>query len=105
VFPSLVEGFGLTALEAMACGLPVILSSNTFAEDVITDGVEGFIVPIRDSAAIAERLRLLAADPELRARMGAAARRTAEQHSWTRYGRQIVGIFRDLLPQPGSPQG
>ena len=58
VLPSLVEGFGLTGLEAMASGLPVVLSEHTFGSDVITDGVDGYVVPIRDPESIAERLRL-----------------------------------------------
>ncbi|MHC5731280.1 MAG: glycosyltransferase family 4 protein, partial [Nostoc sp.] len=47
VFPSLVEGFGLVLLEAMACGIPVITTTHTAGPDIITDGTEGFIVPIR----------------------------------------------------------
>jgi glycosyltransferase involved in cell wall biosynthesis len=94
VLPSLAEGFGLTGLEAMACGLPVILSDHTFGPDIIADGEEGFIVPVRDSAAIAERLTLLAGDPDLRQRMGTAARARAEQFPWSRYREQIVDIMR-----------
>lgn len=97
VLPSLVEGFPLTAAEAMACGLPVIVSTNTFADDVITDGVDGFIVPIRDADAIAERLRVLAAAPELRARIGAAARRTAERFDWGAYRDRVVELTRTML--------
>ncbi|MFM6504773.1 MAG: glycosyltransferase family 4 protein, partial [Dolichospermum sp.] len=47
VFPSLVEGFALVLLEAMACGIPIITTPNTAGPDIITDGVEGFIIPIR----------------------------------------------------------
>jgi len=90
VLPSLVEGFPLTALEAMACGLPVIVSEHTFAWDVVEDGVNGYVVPIRDARAIAERLRELHADPGKRAEMGRAARRTAEEFSWERYGERIA---------------
>lgn len=97
VLPSLAEGFPLTAMEAMACGLPVIVSTNSFADEVIDDGVNGFIVPIRDADAIAERLRVLAADPDLRARMGAEARRTAERFDWSRYRERIVGLMRGIL--------
>ena len=94
VLPSIVEGFGLTALEAMACGLPVIVSENTFGSDVITDGIDGYVVPIRDPGAIAERLRHLWANPSLRTSMGLAARRRAEAFSWDAYGRLAVEVIR-----------
>jgi starch synthase len=102
VLPSLVEGFPLTAAEAMACGVPVIVSTNTFADEVIDDGVNGFIVPIRDANAITERLRTLAADPDLRARMGAAARRTAERFDWSSYRERIVDLMSGILGRRGE---
>lgn len=97
VLPSLIEGFPQTALQAMASGLPVVVSEHTFGEDVITDGVDGYVVPIRDADAIAERLRHLHANPELRASMGAAARRRAEEFSWERYGERVVAAVRAEL--------
>jgi glycosyltransferase involved in cell wall biosynthesis len=92
VLPSIIEGFPLTALEAMASGLPVIVSENTFGSDVITDGIDGYVVPIRDSEAIADRLRYLHDHPSERSRIGAAARRRAEHFSWKRYGQQVVDL-------------
>jgi len=97
VLPSLAEGFPLTQMEAMAMGLPVIVSENTSAYDVVTDGENGYVVPIRDADAIAERLRLLHAAPDLRARMGAAARLRAEQFGWGRYHDRVVDIVGGLL--------
>jgi starch synthase len=93
VLPSLVEGFPLTALEAMACGLPVIVSENTFGRDVVTDEADGYVVPIRDSGAITERLLGLAADPDRRRRMGQAAARRAQDFSWANYGRRIADVI------------
>lgn len=90
VMPSLVEGFLLTGLEAMASGLPVIVSTNTFASDIITDGVDGFIVPIRDADAIAERLRFLYDHPDVRRSIGRRARRRAQQFSWLNYEKSVV---------------
>lgn len=97
VLPSLAEGFGLTQMEAMAMGLPVIVSEHTFARDVVTDGQDGFVVPIRDATAIIERLRLLHDDADLRVRMGAAARLRAEDFGWARYRRRVVDTVSDLL--------
>ena len=97
VLPSLVEGFGLTALEAMASGLPVVLSEHTFGSDVITDGVEGYVVPIRDPESIAERLHLLAADPDRRREMGLAARSRAEQYPWEEAGRRFADAIEIVL--------
>lgn len=92
VLPSLAEGFPLTSIEAMACGLPPILSEHTFAHDVITDGQDGYVVPVRDADAIAERLRTLAADRDLRADMGARARCRAEDFPWSRYGERVLEL-------------
>jgi glycosyltransferase involved in cell wall biosynthesis len=93
VLPSLIEGFALTALEAMACGLPVILSDHTFGTDVVEDGVSGFVVPAGDSVAIAERLTVLWADADLRHRMARAARETALDYSWQEYGRRVAATL------------
>ena len=100
VFPSLLEGFGLTALEAMACGLPIIISENTFGSDVVTEGVDGYVVPIRDPEAIVARIVHLHEHPDVRARMGAAARRRAEEFSWDRYGKTVVGAISGSLEMP-----
>ncbi len=96
VFPSLCEGFGLVILEAMAQGVPVITTTNTGGPDVIEDGVDGLIVPIRDPRAIAERLSWLYDDDRRRRAMAHAARRKAADHSWARYQRRAVGLLSAL---------
>lgn len=97
VLPSIVEGFPQTALQAMASGVPSIVSRNTFGDDVITDGHDGFVVAIRDADAIADRLRYLHMHRDERERMGAAARRRAEDFSWGRYGETIVRAVRSSV--------
>lgn len=90
VFPSLVEGFGLVLLEAMACGIPVITTPNTAGPDIISDGVEGFIVPIREPEAIKEKLEWCYQHPAELESMGRAARRKAEQLTWELYRQRLA---------------
>lgn len=79
LFPTThAEGLGKVVLEAMAAGLPVIAYRLPVLEDVIEDGVTGFLVPIRQPQAMVERVDQLLADPALQARMAAAARRRIE---------------------------
>jgi glycosyltransferase involved in cell wall biosynthesis len=84
---SVEEGLALVLLQAMAMGLPVIATPNTGAEELIEDGVQGFIVPARDPGAAAARLRQLAEAPNLRREMGERARaRVREGFDWADYG-------------------
>jgi colanic acid/amylovoran biosynthesis glycosyltransferase len=71
---SLSEGISNAVLEAMACGLPVVTTDCGGMREAVTDGVEGFVVPVRDPSTMAEKLSSLAQDPALRERMGKAAR-------------------------------
>lgn len=89
VFPTLVEGMGLVVLEAMASGLPVITTSNG-PGDIVRDGVDGFIVPIRDPDAIVEKLECLRSDPNRRAQMGRNARQRALGYTWREYGERSI---------------
>ena len=76
VFPSSYEAFPIVALEAAASGLPIVATPVSGVTELVQDGVSGFLTPA-DPAAIAERLERLAADPQLRERMGQEARRSA----------------------------
>ncbi|HEY2039181.1 MAG TPA: glycosyltransferase family 4 protein [Edaphobacter sp.] len=89
VLPSIEEGLALVQGQAMACGCPVIASTNTGSEDLFTDGVEGFIVPVRDPAALTERMQRLVDDPDLRQRMSEASMtRVKSLGGWKDYGDQ-----------------
>ena len=94
VFPSLFEGFGLVILEAMSQGLPVITTPHTAGLDVIADGEDGFIVPIRSADAITEKLELLAHDRRLLLAMSQAAQRKAAQYSWESYQRHTINMIK-----------
>ena len=84
---SIQDGLALVVAQAMAMGLPVIATPNTGAEELIDDGENGFVVPARDPAAVANRLRQLAHDPALRREIGRRARaRVAGGFDWVHYG-------------------
>lgn len=97
ILPSLVEGMALVLLEAMACGLPIITTPNAGGPDIITDGVEGFIVPIRDPEALQERLEWCYRHPEALAEMGQAARQRAEQLTWVLYRQRLTQAVRSVF--------
>lgn len=102
VLPSLFEGFGLVILEAMAQGLPVITTPHTAGPDLITEGVDGFIVPIRSAEAIAEKLQQLMGDRERLHEMKLAARRRAEGQRWEDYRARLVAMAREVVLQAGT---
>jgi glycosyltransferase involved in cell wall biosynthesis len=101
VLPSIEEGLAMVVGEAMACGCPVIATLNTGAADLISDGIEGFIVPIRSPEIIAERLQKLADEPDLRNRMSVAAHtRVQNLVGWETYGndwQQLAYSLSELL--------
>ena len=98
VIPSIEEGLAMVQGQALACGCPVIATTNSGAEDLFSHGVEGLIVPIRDPDAIASALTKLREDRALCEAMTIAARRRAEQiGGWDQYGASVVQLFNQLL--------
>lgn len=97
VLPSVAEGFGQVLLESLACGLPVLSTTNTAAPDLIHNGVEGFIVDPRSPEQIAERLAWALTHREELLAMRLAARSCAETFPWTRFHEGIVRAVRNAL--------
>lgn len=99
--PSIQDGFGLVVPQAMACGLPAIVSTNTGAADLVRSGVDGFVVPTADASALTHALRELADDPERRRRMGRDAHeRVRTGWSWSDYGRRAVETIDRAVEGP-----
>lgn len=94
VLPTLSDGFAITQLEAMAHALPVITTSH--CGDVVRDGVDGYIIPIRDPGALAARLGALAHDPALVERMSSAAVARARDFSLDAYARALTDVAATL---------
>ena len=99
--PSVDEGFGYVVLEAMSHGLPVIVTRNVGATDCLREGVDGFIVNIRDPEALREKILYLYEHAGERKSMGEAARTQALKFTWDAYGDAITRIFSELhRPSP-----
>lgn len=96
LFPTLIEGLGMVVLEAMASGLPVITTPNG-PGDIVRDGIDGFVVPIRDTGAIVEKLEYLRANPDRRREMGLNARQRALKYNWRAYQGRAIQILQQLL--------
>ena len=97
VFPSLFEGQALVLGEAISQGLPVITTPNSGGEDILRDGVDGFIVPIRDPDAITERLLQLHADRGLLRQMSENARARAAEQTWKAYQDRTLALVRETI--------
>jgi len=98
VMPSTWEGFGVAAVEAAACGLPVVASAVHGIPDVVVHGETGLLVPPRDAGALAAAIRRLADDGALRRRMGAAGRAfAAAYYRWEANAAQMERLYGDLV--------
>ena len=108
---SVQDGFGMVIPQAMACSLPVICTTNTAAHDLVRDGIDGFVVPIRNTEALKESMHFLYSHRDQARRMGEEARkRILEAFTWDHYGERIVnqysrvlrGIAREGIQQDGA---
>ncbi|HEY7802123.1 MAG TPA: glycosyltransferase family 4 protein, partial [Dehalococcoidia bacterium] len=98
VSPSLYEGFGLPAAEAMACGTPVIATTAGAFPEFIDNGRTGILVPPGDAPALADAIKSLLLDPERCARMGAAAsEHIRRDFTWQRTARETVAVYDEVL--------
>ena len=87
-FPTLVEGFALSHLEAMACGLPVVTTPG--CGPAVREGQDGFVVPPRDAHALADKIQAIITDRALRRRMSESARERAASYSWGHYRQRLL---------------
>jgi glycosyltransferase involved in cell wall biosynthesis len=103
VIPSLEEGFGIPAAEAMGCEKPVVASDAGGLPEVVESGVTGYVVPKGDAAALASAIDRLLADDALRARMGEAGRaRALDRFDWDRSVKKFEVVYASVLEKNGS---
>jgi D-inositol-3-phosphate glycosyltransferase len=104
VMPSHYESFGMVALEAMACGTPVIASEVGGLAYLVRDGETGFTIPDQEPEALCEKMSWLLNDHELRRQMSERAVEYAQDYAWEKIAKQIVDVYESLVPSQGGRQ-
>jgi D-inositol-3-phosphate glycosyltransferase len=99
VMPSHYESFGMVALEAMACGTPVIASEVGGLAYLVKDGETGFTIPDQEPEALCEKISWLLRDHDLHATMSQRAVEYAQDYAWDKIAKQIVEVYKNLLPE------
>lgn len=95
---SVEEGLSMVQLQAMSCGLPLICTINSGGEEIVDNGVNGFIIPIRDHEKLEEKILKFYYNRELCIEMGKKAKiRVNKQFSWDLYGKNAISIYQSLL--------
>jgi glycosyltransferase involved in cell wall biosynthesis len=95
---SIEEGLAMVQPQAMACGLPVIHTTNTGGEDIVRDGVDGFCIPIRDVQAIKEKILFFYENADKQSEMGTNALEQARTSlSWDDYGQKIIDSYQKII--------
>jgi len=94
------ESFGMVLTEAFAAGTPVIASAIAGYSDVVSDGVDGLLVPPGDPQRLAEELQRIHHEPERLREMGAAARRSAQRYAWPRVADQVTDVYERAIEAP-----
>lgn len=97
VLPSIQDGFGMVISEAMATGLPVICTTNTGGEELIKKDKEGFILPIRDVDALAEKIMWCYENQNECFEMGKRAQEKVKNFTWDHYGEKIIETYKQIL--------
>jgi len=103
VFPSVKEGWGLVTLEALAAGLPVITTDLPVFHEYLTDGEGVLMVPAGDASALAEAMRRVASDGDLRSRLAAAGPAVAGRYTWAACARRHAEIYREVADSVSEP--
>lgn len=96
ILPSRFDSFGMVVAEAMACGLPVIVSENVGAREMVIPYANGLVVPVADAGALARAIKWFLENRQRLPEMSKAARRKAEEYDWTHYRRRVVDFFCGL---------
>jgi glycosyltransferase involved in cell wall biosynthesis len=97
LLPTTFEGFSVSLVEAMACGLAPVTTTTPGPMEIVRDGVNGALVPARDSEAIVEALERLVGDMHLLDRLRRGAYETAQRYTWRRIGKETLALYRDAL--------
>jgi glycosyltransferase involved in cell wall biosynthesis len=108
VFPSVTEGWGLAVLEALAAGLPVITTDLPVFQEYLTEGESSLMVPVGDASALANAMRRIALDGDLRSRLAPTGQAVAGRYTWEACARRHAEIYREVAapikPRPPGPR-
>jgi glycosyltransferase involved in cell wall biosynthesis len=97
VLPSIDEGFGMVTVEALAAGLPVVVTNNVGSSDIVDDGKDGFIVPIRDSGALKDKILFFYNNPEKVKEMSRSALEKAKEYSKEKFTERMIEAYSRMI--------
>ena len=95
---SIEDGLSMVQLQAMSCGLPIICTKNSGGEEIVTDGYDGFIIPIRNIEILKEKIKFFYENISKCNQMGENAKKKVDQYySWESYGKNAIQTYQSLL--------